>query len=87
MIKKIIGIVVALAAIVVIVLAAMHGDRFSSLVFDQGEPAASVEASAETQVQEPSAATQVQTAAEVVPDSADTVPRPDSVLLRDAPKR
>lgn len=43
MIKKTIGIVVALAAIAVIVIATMHRDRFTSLVFDEGEPAAAVE--------------------------------------------
>lgn len=55
MIKKVIGVIVALAAIVVIVIATMHSDKFKSLVFDEGEPASAVEAAANVDAQQPEA--------------------------------
>lgn len=76
MIKKIIGIVVALAAIAVIVIATMHRDRFTSLVFDEGEPAAAVETPSLIPAQEP-----VPEAPVSVPDSTSMLP--DSAYIHE----
>lgn len=73
MIKKVIGIVVAMAAIVVIVAVALRGDQFTSLIFKQT-----------TAVEPDSAPVQ-----NVLPDSlpaaavADSLVQPDSLPVHE----